>query len=200
MSEPSTIPLGIVLVARCFLGGFLLLSALGKLRDLRGFIRGTIAYKILPEPVARACGYVLPWAELLLALALLAGVALPIAGLLIVGLLGTFSLAISINLHRGRQIACHCHGLAGTQTISWGAVARNLLLMLIAGSLALLAPHALEFERWQDLWRADLSLLSTGVASVLLALLLAFCFVVLQLAEWTMHIYVQFARLKEQVR
>jgi len=151
-------------------------------------------------PLARSFGYVLPWVELLLALTLLAGVALPVAGSLAIGLLVCFSIAVIVNLRRGRVIACHCHGPAAIQTISWGAVARNCLLMLAAGSLAALAPHPRTLQHWLELWRADLALVTTSATGILIALLIVFGLVILHLVEWTGHIHVRFTRLRQQVQ
>ena len=45
--------------------------------------------------------------------------------------------AIAANLARGRRhVACGCAGPAGSQTIHWGLVARNLLLALLAVAAA----------------------------------------------------------------
>src|SRR5262245_52593328 len=98
----------IVLVARLSLGIFFLPSALGKLANRHSFIRGVVAYQILPKRIARIFGLVLPWIELVLALALIGGVALFITGLATACLLVCFITAITINLRRGREIACNC--------------------------------------------------------------------------------------------
>lgn len=46
--EDHSVSAILVLVLRLFLGGFLLSSALGKLRDRRAFVQGVRAYQILP--------------------------------------------------------------------------------------------------------------------------------------------------------
>lgn len=46
-----------------------------------------------------------------------------------------FSAVVAINLRRGRRFTCHCHGLLGSQLISWGLVARNGLLLMLCGLL-----------------------------------------------------------------
>lgn len=119
----------LVLTSRGVLGLLFLTSSLGKLRDVRGFAAGLRAYRILPASIVPVVALLLPLLELGLALALLLGLALPFAGLLSAGLLLVFSAAVVVNLRRGRPIACTCHGLAGSQHISWGLVARNCLLL-----------------------------------------------------------------------
>lgn len=198
MLEPPSVAATLVLVARLVLSGFFLPSAIGKLRDLPGFIQGTIDYRVLPEQAARRFALVLPWAELALALALLGGVALPLAGAASLLLLLCFIAAVTINLRRGRQIACNCHGVAGTRTISWGTVARNLLLVLLTLPLIGLAPASLELTSWIAQWQADLRLLSTLSAALVVGLLLAFCAVTIQLIEWAVDLQMRIARLRSR--
>lgn len=185
----------LVLVGRLILGGFLLPSALGKFRDLAGFIQGTIEYQILPERTVRPFAALLPWAELALALMLLLGVALPLAGAATALLLICFIVAVAINLRRGRQIACNCHGVAGTKLISWGTVARNLLLVLL--TLPLLSA---DMGGWSTRWRADLTLLSTPAGLIPIVLLLAFGFIIIPLIEWTVDLQMRAAQLRKRLR
>lgn len=183
----------LALVARLILGGFLLPSALGKLRDRSGFVQGTIDYQILPEPIARRFALVLPWVELVLALALLAGVALPLTGAATALLLLSFIVAVTINLQRGRAIACHCHGITGTKTISWGTIARNVLLLLLTLPLI---DGALDLSRLAPRWRTDLMLLITPAP----LLLLAFGCVTIPLVEWAVDIQLRMAQLRGRMR
>jgi len=115
--------------ARLALGLLFLSSALAKLHNLSDFAAGLRAYQLVPAAALPPLALLLPLLELLLALALLLGVGLPLAGAASAGLLLLFSAAVGLNLLRGRRIDCHCHGLAGSQLISWGLVARNLVLL-----------------------------------------------------------------------
>jgi len=184
-----------VLVARLFLGGLFLSSALGKLANWRGFVQGTLDYRLLPERAARTLAALLPWLEIALASALLLGVALSVAGLAASLLLICFTIAVIANLRRGREVACSCYGIIGTKTIGWGTVARNFLLLLPAALLAGLASSAAELDQWLALWRADLAVFSSPASLILLLLLVAFCFVSIQLVEWAVDIVVRGARL-----
>ena len=186
----------IVLVARLSLAFFFLPSALGKLANQRGFIQGIIAYQILPKRIARGFGFILPWIELTLALALICGVALFITGLATILLLLCFITAVVINLRRGREIDCSCYGFAGTQMISWGTVARNGLLLLLAIPVVGLAPNVLGPDRLLALWHTDSAIFSSMIFVILLVLLIAFCFVTIELTEWTIHVYSRADHLK----
>jgi uncharacterized membrane protein YphA (DoxX/SURF4 family) len=188
-----------VLVVRLFLGGLFLSSALGKLANWRGFVQGTLDYRLLPERAARTFAALLPWLELALAGALILGVALSVAGLAASLLLICFTIAVIVNLRRGREVACSCYGIVGTKTIGWGTVARNLLLLLPAALLAGLASSAAELDQWLALWRADMAVFSSPGSLILLLLLAAFCFVSIQLVEWAVDIAVRGARLTARI-
>ena len=158
-------------------------------------MQGTLDYQLLPERAARIFAVVLPWLELAVASALIFDVALPIAGLVASLLLICFTIAVIANLRRGREVACSCYGIIGTKTIGWGTVARNFLLLLPAALLAGLASSAAELDQWLALWRADLAVFSSPASLILLLLLVAFCFVSIQLVEWAVDIVVRGARL-----
>ena len=185
----------IVLVARLCLGFFLFPSALGKLTNQRGFIQGMVDYQILPERTAKVFGLILPWIELGLALALILGIALPIAATVASLLLMSFTAAVTINLQRGHEIMCNCYGIAGTKTISWGTVVRNVLLLLLAAVVVSLAPQNVALAPWLPLWGPDFFSISSIEAAILITLLLLFCFVVIYLSEWAVDIYYRISHL-----
>ena len=111
-------------------------AGLAKLRH-RDVLPGVVAnYRLLPEGAVDPVAAALPWVEIVLALALLAGVAgaLPApvsagAALLAAGLLVLFAGAIAINLRRGRShIDCGCGRSQLRQPLNRGMVVRNLVL------------------------------------------------------------------------
>ena len=96
-------------LSRLLLAGVLLLSAQGKLRDPRRFVQLVVAYRILPLPLARVYGRLLPWLEAGLGLWLVLGVAAGHAGALAGLLLLSFAFAVATNVLRGRRhLACGC--------------------------------------------------------------------------------------------
>ena len=196
ISSTLSVEAFIVLVARLSLGIFFLPSALGKLANQRSFIRGVVAYQILPKRIARIFGLVLPWIELVLALALISGIALLIIGLAAAGLLICFMTAMIINLRRGREIDCSCYGIAGRQMISWGTITRNVLLLLLVTPIVGFAPNIVRPDQLSILWQTDSTIFSSITSVILLILLTAFCFVTIQLIEWTIHIYFRSSKLK----
>jgi hypothetical protein len=172
----------LILSFRLTLGLLLLTSAFGKLGDLRGFTAGLADYRLLPAWAVRPVALALPALELVLALALLAGLALPMAGAGTALLFAGFSGAVALNLRRGRRIACHCHGLAGSRTISWGLVARNGWLLGLALAVAAVPSAAV----WPSLgW----------LEGVLVALLVGWALLIMALVEWGVTIHMQVRQL-----
>lgn len=145
-------------------------------------------------------GYGLPWGELMLAVALVLGVALPLAGAAVALLLLVFIGAVVVNLRRGRAIACNCHGIAGTKTIGWGTVARNALLASAALTVALLAPWIDTSNGFLVHWQALLPLLLAPGALAVLGLLVTWCFVVVALVEWSVDSMLRIVSLRGSMR
>lgn len=123
------------LVSRLVLASVFLLSARGKLRAPRRFVQIVIAYRILPLPLGRLYGRLLPWLEGALGLWLLLGVAARCAGTLAGLLLLSFFAAVALNLLRGRkQLECGCFG--GNGTLGAATLVREVVLLLPALHLA----------------------------------------------------------------
>ena len=106
-------------------------AACSKLRHRR-LLSGVIAnYRLLPDVLVAPVAAVLPFAELAIGLALIAGEAIVAPALAIVLLLG-FAAAMAINIKRGRRsIDCGCGQSHLRQTLNWGLVGRNLVLAAI---------------------------------------------------------------------
>jgi hypothetical protein len=104
-------------------------AAIAKLRH-RDLLPGVLAnYRLLPEALIAPAAMILPWAELLIGLALLAG-GQPFAVLPAAVLLSAFAAAMAINIVRGRsQIDCGCGRSQLRQPLSWLLVARNIALV-----------------------------------------------------------------------
>lgn len=90
----------------------------------------------------------LPLLELLCAAGLLWAPTVARSTLAVAVLLVAFIIAISINLRRGRRMACFCAGAQHSHPISWGMVGRNLLLLLGCG-LLLSHPAAAVLPSWR---------------------------------------------------
>lgn len=119
------------------LGAVLLISGLGKLQDVSGFVIAVLEYEVLPRPLAILYARTLPVAEVACGLALVAGV-LPVAiGAFAAVLLVSFLVGVSINLLRGRALDCHCFGVGSSEPLGWMTLARiGVLLICAAATMA----------------------------------------------------------------
>ena len=126
--DPTLPHIAAALLAIVFLGG-----AWQKLRDLAALAGAVEQYRLLPDAWAAGAARTLLAAEFAAGLLLLP---LPTRGagaLLAALLLAAVTLAVAINLLRGRRaIDCGCGGAEGGQHLSWGLVLRNALLGLAA--------------------------------------------------------------------
>lgn len=126
------------LTGRYILAFVFLSASVPKLLARADFETALANYGLLPSRLVAPAAMWLPRAELGLAAALFAGVALTAVGLTAAGLLLLFAGAISVNLVRGRRIDCGCSGLTARKTISWMAVLRNASLAVVTASIAVL--------------------------------------------------------------
>jgi len=125
----------------------LLAAAWHKFSEPEVFEGSLSAYELLPQwlvvPVAR----LLPWVEAGLAIGVLVPVTRPAALGAVIALLLVYAAAIGANLLRGRRdIDCGCGG--ATQPLSWGLVARNLILC--AAALVATRPTVERSMDWTD--------------------------------------------------
>lgn len=108
-----------------------------KLRDVSAFRAALANYRIAPAGAVGLATGVLIGVELVVALTLMAtSGALPAVAA--AALLVLYSLAIAINLRRGRRyIDCGCAGPAARQPISGGLILRNMFIVIVAAGAAL---------------------------------------------------------------
>ena len=144
-----TVDPAFTLIARAGLALLFTAAALHKARDLAGFSRTVASYRVLPESLAPVLAQALVVMEgFLVAVLAIPGLD-PAGGAGAVLLLGVYSIAIAINLARGRRdIDCGCLGPAGRQPLSGWLLARNAFLM--AGGFVLAAPQASRSLAWVD--------------------------------------------------
>jgi hypothetical protein len=132
------------LASRFAVGLIFLAAGAEKLFDTAEFERAVADYQLVPRRLVGLLARSLPLVELFAGSALLAGVFVPAAGLLAAGCLVAFSVAVGINLVRGRAIDCGCGGVAASREIGWDLVAGDLLLAAAAVFTGLVNVTALE--------------------------------------------------------
>ncbi len=134
-------------VLRSSLAALFAAAAIHKVRDPRAFLRTFSEYKILPRLLTAPAAIILVVAELSIAVGLLVdpdGYPIELAA---VSLLLVYTLAIGVNLLRGRRnIDCGCLGPANRQTLSGALVFRNALLTMGAAAICLpISERSLQF-------------------------------------------------------
>jgi protein-disulfide isomerase len=115
-------------------------AALAKITDPQATVRSVRAYDLLPNGLATAVGRGLPAFELVLAVALLVGVALRFTAAVAAGLLTVFTIGIVSADARGLRIECGCFGNGGATAHPHygGEIARDLGLIAVAVLIAVI--------------------------------------------------------------
>src|SRR5581483_3850775 len=99
---------------RLALAAVWLYAGASKIADADASGRAVRAYQILPDGMARAVGYGLPFVEITLGLLLLAGIGMRVLAAAAALLLAVFVGAIISAWARGLTIDCGCFGGGGT--------------------------------------------------------------------------------------
>jgi len=134
--------MGLLSIAALLLAAIFAIAGVAKLRDLAGS-RTAMEEFGLPASLVRPAALLVPLAELLVAVALVARVGMAWAALGALLLLATFSVAIAWNLALGRTPECHCFGKVHSSPAGPGTLARNAALIALAGLVASSADFAL---------------------------------------------------------
>ena len=126
----------VLLFTRIFVGIVLLIAALLKFIDRRGFGEAVRDYGILPKRVAGVFAKWLPVIEFATAVGMLLGLFLFLAIPTSLVLFLMFGSAVMVNLVRGRRkISCGCFGAGLDKELNWTLVGRNVVLTCLSGLL-----------------------------------------------------------------
>ncbi|MHB8577614.1 MAG: MauE/DoxX family redox-associated membrane protein, partial [Dehalococcoidia bacterium] len=125
-----------LLVARLLLAAVFVVAGVTKLLDRDGTRTAVAAFGV-PGWLVPAVAWLLPLAELAVAVVLLPVASAWAGGIAALALLGVFSTAIAISLARGRTPDCHCFGQVSGGPIGVETLLRNALLAAVAGFLVL---------------------------------------------------------------
>jgi hypothetical protein len=121
----------VLLIARLLLAAVFAVAAASKFVDRTGARQAMLDFG-LPPRAALVLGSGLPFAEFVVALALLPHSTAQWGAFAALVLLTAFLLAIGVNLLRGRRPNCHCFGKLHSEPIGASVIARNLLLAALA--------------------------------------------------------------------
>lgn len=122
----------VLLIFRLLLAAVFVVAAVGKLEDLYGTRRAIINFGV-PESLATMLLWLLPVAELIVAVLLIPVESAWWGASGALALLLVFIAGISVNLARGNKPDCHCFGQIHSAPLGWPILARNLFLLAVAG-------------------------------------------------------------------
>jgi uncharacterized membrane protein YphA (DoxX/SURF4 family) len=121
----------IIVLIRIALSAVFAVAGVTKVLDPRGTREAMKNFRS-PEALAPVLSFVLPIAELAIAVGLLVDRTTGVSALAALLVLGLFIVAISVNLARGRTHDCHCFGQLYSRPLGWSTLMRNLIFALAA--------------------------------------------------------------------
>lgn len=128
------------IVIRLILGFLFLYASLDKITNPQKFAEIIYNYRILPVELLNICALLVPWLEAMIGLALLLGIWVETAALLLSGVTVIFIILIISAILRGLDIECGCFSLdAAGSLVSWKRVVEDILIL--AGGLFLISSH-----------------------------------------------------------
>lgn len=128
-------PMGsVLLLVRVLLAGIFVVAGWAKFVDRAGSRQALLDFGV-PARLVPLLASLLPFAELLVAGALLPRATAWWGALGALGLFMLFTIAIGYNMALGRAPACHCFGQLHSEPVGWSTLIRNLLLAAVAGYL-----------------------------------------------------------------
>jgi uncharacterized membrane protein YphA (DoxX/SURF4 family) len=137
----------LVLIARALLGGLFLVAGVFKAHDgIAATASSIAAYRLLPAVVVAPLGLILPYFEIGLGGYLIAGLFTRTAGWIAALQLVVFAIAVGSLVVRHIPASCGCFGSADTMPPSWGHVAADIALALVALGIARFGPGALAVD------------------------------------------------------
>ena len=137
----------IVLVVRVVLGAIFIVAGASKMGHFAEFAQQIAAFRILPRAVVAPMAILLPFVEIAVGGALVAGFATRAAATVATVLLFVFDVAIASAVMRGLSLNCGCFGPNDATVTTWGEVGRDAIFVVLALVVALWPPGALAVDR-----------------------------------------------------
>jgi len=133
----------VLLPLRLVLGGLFIFAAYTKISDPQEFVFNINAYGVFDretqEHVIKLLGFAIPWAEMIVGVALVLGVWARGAAALLALQLFAFTIGILNVIASGKELSCGCFGgfnVICTGDVGWCHAGRNGVLFLLSVLLA----------------------------------------------------------------
>jgi len=124
----------ILIACRLVLGALFVWAAVAKLPDMAAFAQDVANYRLVPALLVPFVACAVVGVELLAGAALILGLLVRPAALVLAGLLAVFTAFLSQALLRGIDLRCGCFG--GDEPASWWTVARDVAMLAAALAVA----------------------------------------------------------------
>jgi len=139
----------LITIVRVALGLLLLVAGVLKAHDGAVATAASVAgYRILPPVVVGPIGVALPYLEILLGGYLVLGLFTRIAAWIAAGQFLLFGIAVASLVVRQIPADCGCFGSGVRTPPSWGHVAGDIALALLAYGVVRFGPGVLTADRW----------------------------------------------------
>ncbi|HZS46221.1 MAG TPA: MauE/DoxX family redox-associated membrane protein [Blastocatellia bacterium] len=186
-------------ITRLLLTAILSVAGTAKLLDREGSRRALQEFGV-PESASPTFAWILPFVEIALAIAVLPAAGVEWASLGTLLLFLVFSVAIAINVVRGKTADCHCFGQLHSAPVSWKTLARNLVFTGLAGFLTL--QHQEAAQTSLIAWIVNLSIserANLAVGVIALVLLSVLTYISVRLLKQQKELADQIAELQDRL-
>ena len=123
----------LVMVCRIFLGFMFIYASLDKIAHPEEFAKQIGYYKALPFGLENLLAIILPWAEMIMGICLIAGLLVDGAALVSIIMMLVFILAISQAMLRGIDITCGCFKVsADSEKLGLDTIIRDIVFLVMS--------------------------------------------------------------------
>lgn len=129
---PSRLPPSLVRLAQAITGVIFAWAGLAKLANLPAFAQQVHNFRLVPVAAENLVAMVIPWIELITALALLLGVRPRAGAVVATSLLAVMTLAVASAVARGLDFECGCFGTADGSRVGFAKLGQNLAMLAVA--------------------------------------------------------------------
>jgi uncharacterized membrane protein YphA (DoxX/SURF4 family) len=137
----------LVLVLRIALGLVFVVAGGLKIGHADVFAGQIAGFELLPQALIAPLALLLPFVEVLVGAYLIVGLFTRAAAIAAAVMLAVFDTAIAWAVVHGLHASCGCFGPSDQTTTSWGEVARDAAIVVVAVIIAWRAPGALALDR-----------------------------------------------------
>lgn len=139
----------LIFILRVAIGALLIVAGAFKLHDgPTASVEAVAAYRILPQALVTVLGVALPYLELALGGYLVLGLFVRVVAWIVTAQFVVFSIAVASLVIRRLPADCGCFGSGLPTPPSWGHVAVDVLLAVVAAAIARYGPGVLSADRW----------------------------------------------------